>query len=171
MKKLLLLLSLSVFAFAHTSTLESGGFVSGLLHPISGLDHILAMLGVGMVAFFASKKGYLTLVAFMTAMVVAAVIGFMGAQFLFVEEGILLSIAVIFGLLGFANRMPMGAIIAIVAFFGGFHGFAHGAEFTSGNFVSFIFGFSASTLVLHLAGMFIAYTYSKTKLVKQLQHA
>ncbi len=165
----MLLLAMSIAAFAHTSTLESGGFASGFLHPISGLDHILAMVGVGMVAFYASKKGYLSLVAFIFAMIVAAIIGYNGVEFLFVEEGILLSIAAVFGLIGFAKTMATEKIVAIVAFFGAFHGFAHGAEFTTGNFVAYIAGFAVSTLILHLSGMALAYGYSKMSLKKQVQ--
>ncbi len=56
MKMLLMILSLSAIAFGHTDVLESGGFGSGFLHPVSGLDHVLAMVGVGMVAFFAARK-------------------------------------------------------------------------------------------------------------------
>lgn len=161
MKILALVLVLSSFVFGHTSMLEDGGFMSGFIHPISGLDHILAMIGVGMVAFFATKKGFLTLVAFIGAMVLAAIAGYNGVQLVGMEEGILISIAVVFGLIGFASKLPIGTIVAIVAFFGMFHGFAHGAEFTTGSFLSFMFGFSTSTLILHISGMALAYLYTK----------
>ena len=171
MKMLLMLLSLSVFAFGHTDVLESGGFGSGFLHPISGLDHVLAMVGVGMVAFFASKKGYFLLIAFMGAMMISAILGFMGVEMVFVEEGILLSVAVVFALIGFANKISINVIVAVVAFFGIFHGFAHGAEFQGSSFVSYMLGFSLSTLLLHLSGIALAYAYSKTAMVKQTQQA
>ncbi len=171
MKMLLMLLSLSVFAFGHTDVLESGGFGSGFLHPLSGLDHVLAMVGVGMVAFFASKKGYLLLFGFMGAMMISAILGFMGAEMFFVEEGILVSIAVVFALIGFANKISINVIVAVVAFFGMFHGFAHGAEFGSGSFIGYMLGFSLSTLFLHLTGIALAYAYSKTAMVKQTQQA
>lgn len=161
MKILLILLSLSAFAFGHTTTLESGGFGSGFLHPISGLDHILAMVGVGMVAFLASKRGYLLLFAFMGAMMLSAVIGYMGVEFAFVEEGILLSIAVVFALIGYAKKLSLNVIITIIAFFGMFHGFAHGAEFHTGSFINYMMGFSLSTLGLHLSGIALAYFYTK----------
>ena len=162
MKKFLGLSALfSTFASAHTSMLEHGGFISGMAHPISGLDHILAMIGVGILAFFASKKGYLALIGFMGAMVLAAVIGKSGVAIPFIEEGILLSIAVVFALIGYAKNISTGIIVAIVAFFGAFHGYAHGAEFTTGNFVLYMLGFALSTLALHLTGMASAYLYSK----------
>lgn len=164
MKKILLLLAFSVFAFGHTTTLDGGSFSSGFLHPISGLDHILAMIGVGMVAFFASKKGYLALVAFIGAMVLAAVAGYVGIALFSVEEGILISIAAVFGLIGFAHKLSINMIVAVVAFFGMFHGYAHGAEFAGGNFFQYIVGFSLSTLILHFTGMAAAYFYSKFSL-------
>lgn len=169
MKFILMLLSLSAFAFGHTGALESGGFGSGFLHPVSGLDHVLAMVGVGMVAFFASNKGYFLLFAFIGAMIISAVLGFMGVEMLFVEEGILISIAVVFALIGFAKKISINAIVAVVAFFGMFHGFAHGAEFHGGSFVSYMLGFSISTLFLHITGIALAYAYSKTAMVKQTQ--
>lgn len=162
MKKLVLLLFMATLAFAHTTTLHTGGFVSGFLHPISGLDHILAMVGVGMVAYFASKKGYMTLVSFISAMILAAALGYAGMAGFMVEEGILVSIAVVFGLIGFANRLSVNFMAVIVAFFGFFHGFAHGAEFAGGDFISYIAGFSLATLALHLSGMGVAYAYSKS---------
>jgi urease accessory protein len=169
MKVVWLLLSLSALAFGHTDTLESGGFGSGFLHPMSGLDHVLAMVGVGIVAFLASQKGYLLLFSFMGAMVISATIGFLGFSFPFVEEGILLSIAVVFALIGYAKKISIYAIIGIVAFFGMFHGFAHGAEFQTGSFLSYIFGFSLSTLFLHVTGIALAYAYNKSTLKKQAQ--
>lgn len=161
MKIFLLFLTAWTLAFAHTTILESGSFASGFLHPVSGLDHILAMVGVGMVAFFASKKGYLTLVAFIGAMILAAIAGYKGIVLFSVEEGILISIAVLFGLIGFVHKLSINTIVAVVAFFGTFHGYAHGAEFTGGEFFQYILGFSLSTLILHLTGMAAAYFYSK----------
>ncbi|MCK9474190.1 HupE/UreJ family protein [Sulfurimonas sp.] len=162
MKILLMLLSLSAFAFGHTTFLQNSGFGSGFLHPIGGLDHVLAMVGVGMVAFFASKRGYLLLFAFITAMLIAAILGFMGVKIPFVEEGILISIAVVFAFLGFAKKIPVNIIVTVVAFFGLFHGFAHGAEFQSGSFVAYMLGFTLSTLFLHLSGIALAYAYTKS---------
>jgi urease accessory protein len=171
MKILLALIALSAMAFGHTTTLESGGFSSGFLHPVSGLDHILAMVGVGMLAYASARKGAVLLIAFMGAMVVAATIGFAGVTFAYTEQGILLSIAAVFALIGFAKQIPMGAIVAIIAFFGMFHGFAHGAEFQSGSFLAYMAGFSTSTLLLHISGIALAYAYAKTAMKKQTELA
>jgi len=161
MKLLSLLLIASSVLFAHTGTHDSGGFLTGFLHPIGGLDHILAMIGVGMLAYFATNKGYLTLVSFIGAMILAASVGYAGVSLIGMEAGIMISIAVVFGMIGFAHKLPISALAIIVAFFGMFHGFAHGAEFTSGNFVAYMMGFASSTLILHLSGMALAYLYSK----------
>jgi len=161
MKALSLLLIISSIVFAHTSTLDAGGFLTGFIHPIGGLDHILAMVGVGLVAYFATNKGYFTLIAFIGAMLLASVIGYAGISLIGMEAGIMISIAVVFGMIGFAHRLPIGAIAAIVAFFGMFHGFAHGAEFGTGNFVAYMTGFALSTLILHVSGMALGYIYSK----------
>ena len=161
MKVLILLLGLMSSTFAHTGVHEAGGFIQGLMHPISGLDHILAMVGVGMVAYYASQKGLLAIGAFMAAMILAAILGYSGMAMFGVEEGILLSIAVIFLLVGFASKIPTYFVAIIVAFFGFFHGFAHGAEFEAGSFISFIVGFSISTLILHLSGLALAHIYNK----------
>jgi urease accessory protein len=161
MKILTLLVFLSSLVFAHTNTLEHGGFMSGLMHPISGLDHILAMIGVGMLAFYLSKKSTMVLGSFIGAMILSAIAGYNGVMMIGIEEGILISIAVVFAMIGFAQKLPLSSTLIIVAFFGMFHGFAHGAEFTTGNFIAYIAGFGSSTLVLHLTGMAIAYLYSK----------
>ena len=161
MKALSLILFISVALFAHTGTHPTGGFVTGFLHPIGGLDHILAMIGVGMVAYFATNKGYLTLIAFIGAMIIAAGIGYAGISIIGMEAGIMISIAVVFGMIGFAHKLPISTIVAIVAFFGMFHGFAHGAEFASGSFIAYMSGFATSTLLLHGSGMALGYIYSK----------
>ena len=161
MKKLVVFLGLVSSIFAHAGVHEAGGFMSGLLHPISGLDHILAMVGVGMVAYYSSKT-IATMASFLGAMILAAIIGYTGViGAVGVEEGILVSIGAIFLLVGFASKIPTYFIATIIAFFGFFHGYAHGAEFTSGSFISFIAGFSVSSVVLHVSGFALASLYNK----------
>jgi len=167
MKVFALIFVLSGLVFGHTGMLEHGGFMSGFLHPMSGLDHILAMVGVGMVAFHASSKQYMLLIAFMGAMVVAAFAGSYGVPFFGVEEGILLSVAVVFGLIGVAQKLSIGVLFPVIAFFGLFHGYAHGAEFMGGNFLAFVSGFFVSTLILHLSGIALAALIAKISPVTQ----
>ncbi|MBD3841732.1 MAG: HupE/UreJ family protein [Campylobacterales bacterium] len=165
MRLISMILAATVSAFAHTNMGEAGGFMQGLIHPISGLDHILAMVGVGMAAYFANQKGFLAIGAFMASMVLAAIIGFSGIAMVGVEEGILVSVAAIFLMVGFASKLPTYFIASAVGVFGFFHGFAHGAEFTTGSFASFIAGFSVATFALHMTGLAIAYVLN-TKFAK-----
>jgi len=160
MKKLGLLLGLISGAFAHTGTHEMGGFMSGLLHPIGGFDHILAMVGVGILAYVIGQKGFTAIISFMVCMIVAALIGYSGVGMVGVEEGILLSIATVVLLIVFSQKIPTLFIASIVGVFGFFHGFAHGTEFANGSFVSYIVGFSVSTIILHIVGFAVAYLYS-----------
>jgi urease accessory protein len=109
----------------------------------------------------------LSIASFMGAMILAAVVGFYGLMSIPVEEGILLSVAVIFALIGFSSKLSLNLVVSIVAFFGFFHGFAHGAEFQGGAFSMYILGFSLSTFLLHVSGMALAYTFSRYYNVSQ----
>lgn len=165
MKIVTLLSFICLSLFAHTSTGHSGGLMSGLMHPLGGADHILAMIGVGIVAAFASTK-VIPLISFIGAMILAALLGYAGVTMMGVELGILISIAVIFAMIGYAHKLSMNFSIITIAVFGAFHGFAHGAEFTSGNFFVYIAGFATSTLTLHIIGLGLGslykmYFYSK----------
>jgi urease accessory protein len=169
MKIVLYLALFSVSLFAHSQG-EVGGFSSGMLHPLGGLDHILAMVGVGIVASFATNK-VLPLAGFIGAMIIAAVLGYAGVMMVGIEAGILLSIAVIFALIGYAHKIATHFIVIIVAVFGAFHGFAHGAEFAGGSFGAYILGFGISTLVLHLVGLRLGKLYQNFLAKPQTQKA
>ncbi len=160
MRLVLFIAVLSSALFAHTSG-SHGGFMPGLLHPLGGLDHILAMIGVGLVAGLGVQKPAFAIGSFMGAMIVAALAGFGGLAVAGVEAGILLSVAGVFAMIGFAKKLPAYFILAAVAFFGLFHGFAHGAEFVGGSFAAYIAGFSLSTLGLHLLGYAVSFVLAK----------
>ena len=108
---------------------EGAGFVHGLLHPLSGVDHILAMVAVGL---FAARLGgralWLVPASFVTAMALAGAVGMTGLSLPHVEAGIALSILVLGAAIAFQTTMPVAAAMALVAFFAVFHGYAHGAE-------------------------------------------
>jgi urease accessory protein len=134
---------------------EGAGFVHGLLHPLGGVDHILAMLAVGL---FAGRLGgralWLVPASFVTAMGLAGVIGMTGFTLPYVEAGIALSILVLGAAIAFETTMPVAAAMALVAFFAVFHGYAHGAEMPetmSG--LAYGGGFLAATAALHAAGI------------------
>jgi len=134
---------------------EGAGFVHGLMHPLGGLDHILAMVAVGL---FAARLGgralWLVPASFVTAMALAGAIGMAGFALPHVEAGIALSILVLGGAIAFETTMPVAAAMALVAFFAVFHGYAHGAEMPetmSG--LAYGGGFLAATAALHVAGI------------------
>ena len=156
MKKLVTLLSLgTVAAFAHTANV-GGGFLSGVMHPLNGFDHFLAMIAVGVLAaVIPNKKAVFS--SFIIAMLIAAIVAFnFGFNFIGMENIILASIFVISALVYFAKYLSKYFLVAIIGFFGFTHGFAHGLEFTQGDFTTYVLGFSSMTLALHFTGYAIA---------------
>ena len=142
-------------ASAHTGIGDPNGFWHGLGHPIGGLDHILAMLGVGLwAAQIGGKALWIVPSAFMLAMASSSVLGHFGLPLLGVEQGILVSDFVLGLLLLFAARLPLAVSAGIVAILAIFHGYAHGAEMPStASGLAYGFGFILSTATLHLAGI------------------
>jgi urease accessory protein len=142
-------------ASAHTGVGDITGFWHGLEHPISGLDHILAMLAVGLwAAQMGGKALWIVPGAFVTAMVASSVMGHFGLPLPGVEQGILASDVILGLLLLFAARLPLALSAGIVAILAIFHGYAHGAEMpTTASGLAYGFGFIISTTLLHLAGI------------------
>lgn len=148
-------------AWAHTGVgLHShSGFIAGFFHPLMGLDHELAMLGVGVWAVQLGKRAiWLVPAAFVAVMVVGAVLGIMGAPLPMVEFGIGGSVLVIGGLIAFGARMPVALAMSLVGAFALFHGHAHGTELPGfAHPAAYGAGFVAATALLHAAGIGIAY--------------
>jgi urease accessory protein len=142
-------------ALAHTGVGDTTGLAHGFIHPIGGIDHVLAMVAVG---FFAALRGraalWLMPLAFLTMMAVGGVLGMTGVGLPFVEIGIGLSVVVFGVAVALPRIMPLAAAIALVAFFAVFHGHAHGAEMpdTVSGF-EYGIGFVLATALLHLAGI------------------
>lgn len=131
------------------------GFAEGLAHPLTGLDHICAMIAVGL---WAAQRGgrflWLVPLTFVSVMTVGGLIGMSGFQIPFVEQGIAASVLVLGILIAAALRLPLSASAALVGVFALFHGLAHGAETpVSVSGLSFAAGFVLATAVLHLAGI------------------
>lgn len=141
-------------ALAHTGH-EAGGFLSGVLHPLTGTDHLLAMFAVGLWAAAVGGRAAWTLpLAFVAALAVGGIAGVLGLQLTGVEPTILASL-VVFGVASaIALRLPLGAAAAGTAVFGLAHGLAHGAEAT-GSFAPYAAGFVVASLGLHLCGLLI----------------
>ncbi|WP_230970937.1 HupE/UreJ family protein [Nitrogeniibacter aestuarii] len=148
----LALLAGSGAAMAHSGH-HGAGFATGFAHPFSGLDHLLAMVAVGL---FATRMQGASRVAvpgaFVLAMIVGALAGAGGVFMPLQEAGIAASLLV-FGLaLAVALRAPTALALPMVAFFGLFHGSAHFAEMGAGSLVTYMAGFVAATAALHAAG-------------------
>jgi urease accessory protein len=142
-------------AAAHAGTGLRGGVASGLLHPLSGADHLLAMVSVGLWgAFLGRPLVYAMPVTFPTVMVAGAAMAMLGVPAPPVEIGIALSVLVLGLCIALAVRAPVWAATAIVATFALFHGYAHGRELPSAaDPVGYSLGFVLATGLLHVAGI------------------
>lgn len=144
-------------AWAHVESGEAGGFLSGLSHPVSGLDHVVAMIAVGLWGAQLGKPAVWILpVAFPLLMAFGGMLGLIGAPVPGVEVGIALSAVVLGALVLGRVRPPLAAAVAVVAFFAVFHGHAHGTELQAGqNAMLYSLGFVIATGLLHAVGIAI----------------
>lgn len=141
-------------AFAHIDPVAHGSLGAGFAHPLTGADHLLAMVAVGLWAWLIGGRA---LWAVPAAFVAAMSVGFLGAiggfGLPFVEPAIAASVVVI-GLLALAAfQVPVAAGMAVVGFFALFHGYAHGLELGGASGLAFMGGFAAATALLHGAGL------------------
>ena len=152
------LLALPTAAFAHTGLGDAHGLVHGFMHPLGGLDHVLAMVAVGVfAAVLGGRALVLVPLAFVGMMAAGFVAGTSGIDLPFVELGIALSSVVIGGAAALGRRMPVAAAMSLVGLFAIFHGHAHGAEMPAGgDGLTYALGFVAATVVLHATGILTA---------------
>jgi urease accessory protein len=146
-------------ACAHEETGKATGFLSGVQHPISGLDHVIAMIAVGLWgAQLGAPAFWLLPVAFPIAMASAGMIALMGFPLPGVEAGIAVSALVLAVMVLLEQRPPLWVAALIVGFFAIFHGHAHGAaEGASG--LTYSIGFVIATGLLHAIGIGIGLTH------------
>lgn len=151
---LLALLLVPGAAMAHTGE-GVGGLASGFLHPVLGLDHVVAMVAVGLWAAVLGGRALLVLpLAFPLVLAAGAALGMAGVALPAVETGIALSGVVLGLLVATATRAPLGVAAAIVAAFAVVHGHAHGAEIPeAAGPLAYGLGFVAGTTLLHLLGV------------------
>jgi urease accessory protein len=142
-------------ASAHAETGAGGGFARGFLHPLTGLDHIVAMVAVGLWgAYLGAPAMWLLPVTFPVVMAFGGALGVLGVPLPGVEicialSGIMLGLAV-----ALAARPPIWVAAVIVGFFAIFHGHAHGTELPhSANPITYAVGFVIATGLLHLSGI------------------
>ncbi len=152
----LLLLSTISVAFAHADAASiTGGFLSGFFHPITGLDHVVAMVAVGLWGAFLGRPAIWILpIVFPLVMAFGGALGVAGVNIPYIETGIALS-GVVLGLaVAFAVRPPLWIAAILVGAFAIFHGHAHGTELpNAANPLIYSIGFVIGTGLLHLAGI------------------
>ena len=150
----LLLASLPSAALAHPAVFHTSPFMGGIAHPLSGLDHVLAMVAVGL---WAAQQGGRALwvwpAAFAGIMLLGGAFGMAGIAFPMVEPAIAASVLVLGLLVAAAVALPVWAGALLVALFALFHGNAHGLEAVAGGAVAYAAGFAISTALLHAAGL------------------
>ena len=144
-------------AFAHVGAGPASGFGNGLLHPLCGIDHLAAMIAVGLWAAQQGKRAVWAVpLAFVTVMALGGAVGMAGHTLPFAEQGIAASVLVLGVLIAAAARLPLAAGVLLVATFAFFHGHAHGAEMPStASGLAYGAGFIAATASLHLCGIAI----------------
>ena len=141
-------------ALAHPGH-DVSGLAAGLVHPFTGMDHLLAMVAVGLWAAQGGKrKVWLLPATFMTTLVLGAAIAMQWPSLPMVETGIAVSVLALGLLVSLSMQLPAMPSVAIIALFGLLHGYAHGLELPeSAAPAAYALGFLAATATLHLGGI------------------
>jgi urease accessory protein len=147
-------------ASAHVGVGDAHGFVHGFSHPLSGLDHILAMVAVGLfAAHLGGRALWLVPLTFVSVMAIAGVLGMAGVGLPYVEIGIGMSVVVLGLAIAFQLNISTLAAMGLVGFFAIFHGHAHGAEMPeSASGLAYGIGFVCATALLHAVGIGLGLT-------------
>jgi urease accessory protein len=162
-----LLLVLPGLASAHILPGTSHGMQDGFLHPLTGMDHLLAMFAVGLWA--AQHRGravWMIPFTFVSVMVLGGIMGVSGAYVPGAELGIAASLLALGALIATATRFKLSLSMLVVGFFALFHGYSHGHEMpASVSAVSFSAGFVLATLLLHGLGLAAGFYLQKQQRV------
>jgi len=142
-------------AFAHPGHGETAGFVHGFMHPVGGLDHILAMVAVGILAYqLGGRALWLLPTVFVGVMGLGWVMGAADVHLPYVETGIAASVIVLGAAIALGIQAPVAIAAVIAGIFAVFHGFAHGIDMPlGGSPVNYAAGFLAATAMLHAIGI------------------
>ena len=143
------------------------GFYDGISHPVLGLDHLFAMICVGILSAQIGGRAIWTVpLTFVSIMTIGGFFGFLliVQQFYFVEIGIILSVIILGSAICIERKIPQKLIIIFVGIFGLFHGIAHGLEIPAASSpILFILGFICGTTALHIFGVFVGHFSIKNK--------
>lgn len=160
-------------ALAHPGHDGAGGLMYGFVHPVTGIDHVLAMIAVGVLAAqYGGRALWLVPMSFLVAMAAAGAIGMAGIPMQIAEAGIGLSIVVLGLMIAFQIKPPTLLATAVVGFFALFHGYAHGFEAPNGAAgLSFAAGFLIATALLLSAGVGLGLLLQRRALSRRLIQA
>ena len=150
-----MLMMFASVASAHEGAGIADGFSSGFMHPVLGLDHVIAMVAVGLWgAFLGNPAIWVLPVVFPLVMAFGGALGVIGVPVPAVETGIAVSAIVLGAMVAFAVRPPIWIAAVIVGAFAIFHGHAHGTELPSAaNPLAYSLGFVIATGLLHISGI------------------
>ncbi|AGS24102.1 HupE/UreJ protein (plasmid) [Rhizobium etli] len=155
--------ALPAVASAHPAIGEAAGFSHGFVHPISGLDHVLAMVMVGVFACqLGARATWLVPATFVLVMALGGALGIAGVNVPFVEAGIALSVVVLGAVVALNVKAPLAASLGLIGLFAIFHGHAHGAEMPEDAAgAAYAAGFMIATALLHAAGLGLGYVVGR----------
>jgi urease accessory protein len=142
-------------ALAHPGAGVTHGFTAGFLHPVGGLDHLLAMVAVGLLAAVLGGRAlWLVPASFVGAMVAGSLVGLTGTVLPGVELMIGASVVVLGALVAFGQGLPVALAMLLTGGFAVFHGYAHAAGMPAAtSAAAYGFGFVLATALLHGAGV------------------
>ena len=147
-------------ALAHTGLDMTSGLSAGLGHPVGGLDHVLAMVAVGILAAQMSSQSekrhvlWAVPLTFVGLMALGGVLGMVGVGVPFVEQGIVGSVIILGAVIAWGRLLPQSVALGLVGILAVFHGHAHGTEMPmSASGLQYALGFMSATAVLHALGV------------------
>lgn len=154
-----ILLALTGTALAHTGHGGTSGFLHGFSHPLGGLDHVLAMVAIGLyAAMIGGRALWLVPGTFVTVMALGGALGMAGYALPYTEFGIALSVIVLGLAVALRIGVPTLAAMALAGLFAIFHGHAHGAEMPQDlSGYEYAAGFLLATALLHAVGVALGF--------------